>query len=528
MKMATYVSAVIVGLFLGIFGQILYSVNVCASRAMPYCQSYYYSFDRCLTYDGQLFGNPQCVKGIKGEAFWFGGRDYIRIPQKIGNDFTITVWVKTSTPSLTGRQCFEGNGIVWSDVPFVHNDYILSVLNDKACFFTGNPDKSILSRSIVTDGRWHFIAVTRRQRDGHVMLYVDGVLQAEMYSSTRPLRDQNYIAVGGNVADGRYFVGTMDDLRFYQCALSSKEIKRIYASFKTPSAYNEGAVKSVFGTSARNPFIFQGNIYYLRPGTSRLPDFSRLRPAGHIYSAVLNVLPQDFKNGFPGVTNRFEWFAIDYKGKIYIPKSATYTFSLLSDDGSKLIIDNKTVIDNDGVHPPREKIASIYLKKGLHNVEVQYFQGPRYQVALVLSLVENGRKIPFDIRRFAPVQLKEERCQSRLTLGSAILFDFNKYDLKPQAISVLDSVISLLSDQDYKKIIVEGHTDSIGSNAYNDRLSRLRAQSVANYLVSRGIPQRRIRVVGYGKRRPLYPNDTDEHRAKNRRVEIVVKKRCGR
>ncbi|GEM_PF-1282458 len=491
------------------------------ARANDNCQSFYYSFDKCMTYDGQIVGAPRCVRGIIGEAFWFGGRDYIEIPQRLGRDFTITLWLKTTKPSLRGNQCFEGNGIIWSDVPRVHNDYILSILNDRACFFTGNPDRSIVSSSRLTDGKWHFIAVTRRMSNGHVILYVDGRQEAEMYSSRLPLTDQNYIAIGANVVDGRYFVGSIDDLRLYACVLDRSQIRQIYNS-----VVQGRDLAGVFGTTSRNPFIFQGNIYFIRPGTSRLPDFSRLKPVGKIYSAVLNIPPQDFQKGFPGVTNRFEWFAIDYKGKIYIPKSGTYTFSLLSDDGAKFIIDGKTVIDNDGIHPPREKISSINLEKGLHEVEVQYFQGPRFQVALVLSLVENGRKVPFDIRRFAPVSLKEERCQARLTLGSSILFDFNKYNLRPQAIKVLDSVVDVLKGYDYNQIIVAGHTDNIGSDSYNYQLSRQRARAVADYLIARGIPSMRIKIVGYGEKRPIVPNDTEEHRAMNRRVEIVVKKNC--
>ena len=285
-------------------------------------------------------------------------------------------------------------------------------------------------------------------------------------------------------------------------------------------------VNGIFGTTSKNPFIFEGDIYFIKPGTSKLPNFSKLKSNGKIYSAILDIPPQNFQKGFPGITNRYEWFAIDYKGKIYTPNSKRYTFTLLSDDGAKLIIDGKTIIDNDGIHPPQEKIGSVLLKKGLHKIEVQYFQGPRYQVALVLSLIENGKKIPFDIRKFSPISLKEEKCQSKLTLGNSILFDFNKYNLKPQAIKVLDSVVQLLKNYDYKLIIVAGYTDNIGSDSYNYKLSKQRAKSVANYLIKKGIPATYIKTIGYGKNNPIVPNDTEEHRAKNRRVEIVVKKKC--
>lgn len=292
------------------------------------------------------------------------------------------------------------------------------------------------------------------------------------------------------------------------------------------SSDKDASSRSVFGSSTKNPFVFKGAVYKIPPNTNRLPDFSSLKPVGHIYNHVLNIPPQRFDKGFPGVTDRFEWFAIDYKARVYIPSSKEYTFSLLSDDGSRLIIDGKTVIDNDGIHPPREKIGKIFLEKGIHSFEVQYFQGPRFYVALVFSLINGKNKQLFDIKKFSPVQVEEAGCRTKLTLGSAILFDFNSYLLKPQSMAVLDSVVDFLKSNKYRRIIVAGHTDNIGSESYNDRLSRLRAKAVASYLLAKSIPPEKIKVVGYGERRPKVPNDTEAHRAQNRRVEIIVEKEC--
>jgi outer membrane protein OmpA-like peptidoglycan-associated protein len=214
------------------------------------------------------------------------------------------------------------------------------------------------------------------------------------------------------------------------------------------------------------------------------------------------------------------------KEKYLYPKQKNYTFSLLSDDGSKLLIDGKVVIDNDGIHPPVEKKGTIKLRRGFHTIEVQYFQGPRYQVALVLSLVENGKRIPFDIRNFSPAMVEENSCETKITLGSGILFDFNSYQLKPESIKTLDTVYNFLSKIASEKIVVEGYTDNVGSKSYNLKLSRERAQAVANYLIAKGVPPEKLKIVGYGEEKPLFPNDTEEHRAKNRRVEIKVYKRC--
>ena len=139
------------------------------------------------------------------------------------------------------------------------------------------------------------------------------------------------------------------------------------------------------GTRDRAGLALKGDIYFLKRGASRLPDFDSLRPRGTIYVTELNVTPRSFRRGFPGVADRFEWFAIDYSGRIAVARSGTYRFSLTSDDGSMLIIDGRTVIDNDGTHAPQTKKGSIDLTAGVHDIRVQYFQGPAHEIALVLE-----------------------------------------------------------------------------------------------------------------------------------------------
>ncbi len=282
----------------------------------------------------------------------------------------------------------------------------------------------------------------------------------------------------------------------------------------------------VFGTSEKILFSLKGKIYYLNDGTLKLPDFSKLKPVGEIFTNSLNITPRSFSEGFPGVTKRFEWFAIDYKGKFYINKTEEINFNLLSDDGSKLIIDGKCIIDNDGVHPPRKVSGKALLKKGFHTIEVQYFQGPRYQVALVLTYMENNRKKVFNIKDFTPLKIKESDCEINLRIGDKILFDFNKYNLKKEARELLDALYLELSSMKFTKIIIEGYTDSIGTEEYNLKLSRKRADAVANYLIKKGIKKEKIKTIGYGESKPLFSNKTEEGRAKNRRVEIKIIKEC--
>lgn len=160
----------------------------------------------------------------------------------------------------------------------------------------------------------------------------------------------------------------------------------------------------VFGTTVVIPSGLQGLVYHLHHNTKKLPDFEKMRAAGPaIYTSSLNVPPQNFKEGFPGVTKRFEWFAIDYKGRFWISQPGKYVFNLLSDDGAKLYIDDQTVIDNDGQHPPQEAGGDIQLTGGIHRIRVSYFQGPRTYLALVLKVAGPGQEMHvFSTDEFKP------------------------------------------------------------------------------------------------------------------------------
>jgi outer membrane protein OmpA-like peptidoglycan-associated protein len=105
---------------------------------------------------------------------------------------------------------------------------------------------------------------------------------------------------------------------------------------------------------------------------------------------------------------------------------------------------------------------------------------------------------------------------------SDVLFDFNKYSLKPDAREKLAKVSGILLSYPNLKLQVEGYTDSIGSDEYNQKLSEQRADSVRDYLVTQGVAQPNISAAGYGKSDPVADNGTASGRAENRRVQLVV------
>jgi len=102
-----------------------------------------------------------------------------------------------------------------------------------------------------------------------------------------------------------------------------------------------------------------------------------------------------------------------------------------------------------------------------------------------------------------------------------VTFDFNSADIRPEARPVLDQAAQLLKANPGVDVRIEGHTDSIGSAAYNQALSIRRAESVFRYLVNQGVDPERLRVEGFGASQPVASNATEAGRAQNRRVELI-------
>jgi OOP family OmpA-OmpF porin len=109
-----------------------------------------------------------------------------------------------------------------------------------------------------------------------------------------------------------------------------------------------------------------------------------------------------------------------------------------------------------------------------------------------------------------------------VTYAADAFFDFNKSVVKPAGKAKLDDLVGKIKGINLEVIIAVGHTDSVGSDAYNQKLSVRRAEAVKAYLVSKGIEKNRVYTEGKGEKQPVASNKTNEGRAKNRRVEIEV------
>jgi hypothetical protein len=155
------------------------------------------------------------------------------------------------------------------------------------------------------------------------------------------------------------------------------------------SSYGNGVVKQRFAFGGPTG-AFRADVCFIESTVRRIADIKQCPRVVTFFTDVLNVPPRRFTEGFPGVSDRIEWFAIRYTGRFTVTAADYYTFRLVSDDGAILYIDGHEIIDNDGQHPPAMRRATIQLEAGEHRLFVSYFQGPRENIALQLFVAPSG------------------------------------------------------------------------------------------------------------------------------------------
>jgi outer membrane protein OmpA-like peptidoglycan-associated protein len=306
-----------------------------------------------------------------------------------------------------------------------------------------------------------------------------------------------------------------------------------------PSAPACKAPSGIFGSVHKMDVSMEGKIFLLpgkpdNPYVVALKDFDSLHSTGSIYADKWDIPSRSFSEGFPGVTDRFEWFSLTYQGSIYIPATGSYRFRLSSDDGSQLFLDDSMVIDNDGVHGMRDKSAAVTLKQGNHNFRLRYFQGPAAELGLQLFVKEPGQKEKiFALQDFDQKVLESRRLLHvtedahalHIRLGAEVLFDSGKSDLRPAATTSLQELADLLVGEPGLPVSIEGYTDNVGDARLNQTLSKQRAEAVKQWLSSVGkLPGACITTQGFGATKPVASNSSETGRQKNRRVEISIRK----
>ena len=179
---------------------------------------------------------------------------------------------------------------------------------------------------------------------------------------------------------------------------------------------------------------------------------------------------------------------------------------------------NITIENNgDGSGTYNDKDKDLLIKNDGKGKAIITLKGKTTEVEA--KPLEKNEKFP-RLKMVPPVPSVEAN-SLLITLDSGILFDVDKYDVRPEAKRALASLATVLKEADVKAFEVDGHTDSDAGDKHNQILSENRANAVKNFLASQGITAE-ITIKGYGKTRPIASNDTPEGKQKNRRVEIVI------
>ena len=170
-----------------------------------------------------------------------------------------------------------------------------------------------------------------------------------------------------------------------------------------------------------------------------------------------------------------------------------------------------------------ESCCNIYLKltKNNHTTWVRVWSYP-HASSYVVWVIES-EEMKQDVLVDANSMLNDINAQGRVALYG-IYFDFDKSDVKPESDPTLKEISKLLSENPKLKLYIVGHTDNVGDFSYNMKLSQSRAEAVVNALVSKyNVDKSRLTAAGVGPLAPVTTNDTEEGKAKNRRVELIKK-----
>jgi hypothetical protein len=177
--------------------------------------------------NGNALGSPQWIAagGPMGGCFQFDGEnDSIAIPRVVQDDFTISLWLKTTQTGPEENNWPQGIGVVDGECPGVTDDFGTALLGDKFAFGVGNPDTTIKSTTPVNDGRWHEVAIVRTRATGVIQLFVDGKLEATAVAGTQSLSVPRRLTIGQIQTGDHYFCGRLADVRIYHHALSADEV----------------------------------------------------------------------------------------------------------------------------------------------------------------------------------------------------------------------------------------------------------------------------------------------------------------
>ncbi len=183
--------------------------------------------------------------------------------------------------------------------------------------------------------------------------------------------------------------------------------------------------------------------------------------------------------------------------------------------GFKTEVSKELIMPSVGIEPPKKLVMERVKRWAYRRIKPGKGKAFRNREGYIKSKeTERG-----------PVEVRETKEGIVISMVGGVLFDPGDAQLKPEGKKLLDELVPLIKQLGYP-IRIEGHTDNTpvvgGKYKSNWELSVARAISVLRYFISKGLDPKKMSVAGYGPYKPLYPNDTPEHRARNRRVDIVI------
>ncbi len=188
--------------------------------------------------------------------------------------------------------------------------------------------------------------------------------------------------------------------------------------------------------------------------------------------------------------------------------------------GSALAQTVDVATDSQGV-PVRDSSGNCVLTSGIAHPDCQPKKdapAPKPSAPAAPGAPATGAKPAAPAAKPAPASVKQA-----IVIQADALFDFDKSVVRPDGKKNIDDALAKLKGVDVEMVIATGHTDNVGTDAYNQKLSERRAAAVKEYLVSKGIPASKITTLGKGESQPVATNKTKEGRQKNRRVDIEFK-----
>jgi OOP family OmpA-OmpF porin len=210
----------------------------------------------------------------------------------------------------------------------------------------------------------------------------------------------------------------------------------------------------------------------------------------------------------------------------YGSRLCIYTVQIGNDPEGKKLLQEVASIGNCGFYTSADQISSnqdmadfvrkVFLKKAPPKPKVVEVIEKK-----VVILDSDGDGVPDNLDKCPGTPKGAKVNKFGCWVLEDVLFDFDKYNIKPQYHQFLDEASTVFEKNPSLKVVIEGHTDNIGPAAYNMKLSLKRAKSVMNYLISKGISKDRLTAKGYGLTRPVAPNTTRAGRALNRRVQLT-------